>query len=124
MNLAVAHEMAAQVVKMTYEQSGGTALVGEPLSHDHCSRAPVEGARQVAFLVGARRGDRHFWPRRIHMAPILGLVLISTSSWKTAISLAGNVAKSWRRACSLASRWGSVGPTTGRGRRHTSCSRC
>src|SRR5437867_11779859 len=57
MNLAVAHEMAAQVVKMTYEQSGGAALVGEPLSHDHRSRAPVERARQVAFLVGAGRGD-------------------------------------------------------------------
>src|SRR3954447_25010759 len=59
-------------------------------------------------------------PLTIHIDPILGLVLMSTSSWKTAVSSAGSPASRPRSASSLAWRSGSFGPTTGRGRRYTS----
>src|SRR5215831_4271239 len=47
----------AKVIEMADEQSCRATLFGEPSSHEQRSRPPVERARQVAFLVGAGRGN-------------------------------------------------------------------
>ena len=54
-------------------------------------------------------------PLTIHIEPILGLVLMSTSSWKTAVSSAGSSARSCAQFVQLGLPLLVVGPRMGRG---------
>src|SRR5215470_10815919 len=57
-DLAVTEQLTTQGVEVAHEQSGGAPLFGEPRGDDQRSRAPVERAGQVAFLIRAGGGDR------------------------------------------------------------------
>jgi hypothetical protein len=55
-------------------QSGTVSSLGQARSKEQHSRAAVQRSREVALLVCAWSDDLGLLPRRIHIAPILGLV--------------------------------------------------
>src|SRR5947209_4556378 len=83
---------------------------------------PVRQSREPAmYFLRLVPGVTTFaWrPRRIHMQPILGLRFTSTSSWNKATSSSGSASSSWYSPRRIFFLFGSFGPGTGLGRRHT-----
>ena len=109
-DVAIARQTPLEVVQVPDEQ-GGVPL-GSRHAEQKPARAPPERTGQMPFGIGPGVSTSACVLRRIHIDPIVGLVLTSTSSSKTAVSSGGRSASNRRIASSSCGLAGSFGPKT------------